>query len=78
MSFTLPQVTAPLATWAIKNGITKVYTLVSDFGPGIDAETQFKKTFTAAGGQIVGEVNDGDIERIGLLMTGSEVSTEAP
>ena len=56
VSFTLPQVTAPLATWAIKNGITKVYTLVSDFGPGIDAETQFKKTFTAAGGQIVGEV----------------------
>ena len=56
VSFTLPQVTAPLATWAIRNGITKVYTLVSDFGPGIDAETQFKKTFTAAGGQIVGEV----------------------
>jgi branched-chain amino acid transport system substrate-binding protein len=56
VSFTLPQVTAPLATWAMKNGITKVYTLVSDFGPGIDAETQFKKTFTAAGGQIVGDV----------------------
>ena len=56
VSFTLPQVTAPLATWAIKNGITKVYTLVSDFGPGIDSETQFKKTFTAAGGQIVGDV----------------------
>jgi branched-chain amino acid transport system substrate-binding protein len=56
VSFTLPQVTAPMATWAIKNGITKVYTLVSDFGPGIDAETQFKKTFTAGGGQIVGEV----------------------
>ncbi len=56
VSFTLPQVTAPLATWALKNGITKAYTLVSDFGPGIDAETQFKKTFTAGGGQIVGEV----------------------
>jgi branched-chain amino acid transport system substrate-binding protein len=56
VSFTLPQVTAPMATWAVKNGITKVYTLVSDFGPGIDAESQFKKTFTAAGGQIVGEV----------------------
>jgi branched-chain amino acid transport system substrate-binding protein len=56
VSMTLPQVTAPLATWAIKNGIKQVYTLVSDYGPGIDAETQFKKTFTAAGGQIVGEV----------------------
>ena len=33
-----------------------MYTLVSDFGPGIDAETQFKKTFAAGGGQIVGDV----------------------
>lgn len=56
VSFTLPQVTAPLATWAIRNGITRVYTLVADYGPGIDAETQFKKTFTASGGQIVGDV----------------------
>ncbi len=56
VSFTLPQVTAPIATWAAKNGIKKVYTLVSDYGPGHDAEAQFKKTFTAAGGQIVGEV----------------------
>ena len=56
VSMTLAQVTAPVATWAIKNGITKVYTLVADYGPGIDAETQFKKTFSAAGGQIVGDV----------------------
>ncbi|HXX11989.1 MAG TPA: ABC transporter substrate-binding protein, partial [Burkholderiales bacterium] len=56
VSMTLPQVTAPLASWAIKNGIKSVYTLVSDFGPGIDAETTFKKTFTEAGGKIVGSV----------------------
>ena len=56
VSMTLPQVTAPLATWAVKNGIKSVYTLVSDFGPGIDAETTFKKTFTEAGGKIVGSV----------------------
>ena len=56
LSFTLPQVTAPMASWAAKNGIRKVYTLVSDYGPGHDAEGQFKKTFSAAGGQIVGEV----------------------
>ena len=55
-SMTLPQVTAPLASWAFKNGIKSVYTLVSDYGPGIDAETTFKKTFTAAGGKIAGEV----------------------
>jgi general nucleoside transport system ATP-binding protein len=29
-------------------------------------------------GQIVGEVNDGDVERIGLLMTGAKVATETP
>jgi branched-chain amino acid transport system substrate-binding protein len=55
-SHTLPQDTAPIATWAAKNGIKKVYTLVADFGPGHDAETQFKKTFTAAGGEVIGEV----------------------
>jgi branched-chain amino acid transport system substrate-binding protein len=56
VSFTLAQVTAPLATWALNNGIKQVYTLVADYGPGIDAETQFKKTFTAGGGEIVGSV----------------------
>lgn len=55
-SHTLPQITAPVATWAAKNGIKKVYTVVADYGPGHDAEAQFKKSFTAAGGQIVGEV----------------------
>ena len=56
VSHTLPQDTAPIAAWAARNKIKKVYTLVADFGPGHDAEGQFKKTFTAAGGEIVGEV----------------------
>jgi branched-chain amino acid transport system substrate-binding protein len=56
VSFTLPQITAPIATWAARNGVKTVYTLVSDYGPGIDAETQFKKTFAAEGGQITGSV----------------------
>ena len=55
-SMTLPQITAPLATWAAKNGIKKVFTVVADYGPGHDAEAQFKKTFLAAGGEIIGEV----------------------
>ena len=55
-SMTLPQTTAPIASWAAKSGIKKVFTLVADFGPGHDAETQFKKTFGEAGGQVVGEV----------------------
>ena len=56
VSMTLPQDTAPMAQWAYANGIKKVYTLVADYGPGHDAEQQFKKTFTSLGGQIVGEV----------------------
>ena len=56
VSHTLPQVTAPIASWAAKNKIKKVYTLVADFSPGQDAEAEFKKTFTAAGGEVVGEI----------------------
>ena len=56
VSMTLPQNTAPIASWAARNGIKKVFTVVADYGPGIDSETQFKKTFTAAGGEVVGEV----------------------
>ncbi|MFO1413706.1 MAG: ABC transporter substrate-binding protein [Burkholderiales bacterium] len=54
--FTLPQVTMPLADWAAKNGIKKVVTLVTDYGPGIDAETAFKTRFTQAGGQVLAEL----------------------
>lgn len=56
VSFTLPQVTAPLAAWAYKNGIREAYTLVADYGPGLDAEATFRKTFEAAGGKVVGDV----------------------
>ncbi|MEO7127729.1 MAG: ABC transporter substrate-binding protein [Rhodoferax sp.] len=54
-SMTLAQVTAPLATWALKSGIKTVYSVTADYGPGYDAEAQFKKTFTAGGGRIIGE-----------------------
>ena len=51
-SFTLPQATVPMADWAAQNGIKKVVTLVSDYGPGIDAEKAFTAAFTAKGGQV--------------------------
>jgi branched-chain amino acid transport system substrate-binding protein len=51
-SFTLPQATVPMADWAAQNGIKKVATLVSDYGPGIDAEKAFTTAFTAKGGQV--------------------------
>jgi branched-chain amino acid transport system substrate-binding protein len=51
-SFTLPQVSVALADWAPKNGIKKVVTLVSDYGPGIDAEKYFKERLQLNGGQV--------------------------
>ena len=52
-SFTLAQSSVPMAEWAFKNGIKKVVTLVSDYGPGIDAEKSFSEKFKADGGTIV-------------------------
>jgi branched-chain amino acid transport system substrate-binding protein len=52
-SFTLPQASAPMADWAVKNGIKKVVTIVTDYGPGVDAEKWFGETFRKDGGQIV-------------------------
>ena len=52
-SFTLPQASAPMAQWAVKNGIKKVVTIVTDYGPGLDAEKWFGDTFKKAGGEIV-------------------------
>ncbi|MFC5499536.1 ABC transporter substrate-binding protein [Caenimonas terrae] len=52
-SFTLPQASVALADWAPKNGIKKVVTLVSDYGPGIDAEKFFKERLQFNGGQVV-------------------------
>jgi branched-chain amino acid transport system substrate-binding protein len=51
-SMTLPQISAPMATWALKNNMKRIITLVADYGPGIDAETAFKTTFVNGGGQI--------------------------
>lgn len=53
VSMTLPQVTVGVAEWAYKNKISRAVTLVSDFGPGHDAEKAFKDIFTANGGQLV-------------------------
>jgi branched-chain amino acid transport system substrate-binding protein len=51
-SFTIPQSAVAMADWAPKNGVKKVVTLVSDYGPGIDAERFFKDRLTFNGGQV--------------------------
>jgi len=55
-SVTTPMLNESLGAWAVKNGVKTAYTMVSDYGPGIDAEEGFQRAFKAAGGQIVGSV----------------------
>ena len=52
-SFTLPQAAVAIAEWANKNGIKKVVSLVSDYGPGIDAEKYFADRITLNSGQVL-------------------------
>jgi len=56
VSMTLPQISAPMGTWAVKHGIKRVVTLVADYGPGIDAETAFKTNFVGGGGQVLDSI----------------------
>ena len=55
-SLTVQQLDQSLGEWAAKNGVKSVYTMVTDYGPGIDAEAAFQKAFKEAGGDIVGSV----------------------
>jgi branched-chain amino acid transport system substrate-binding protein len=55
-SFTMAQSSVIIADWAAKNGIRKVVTIVSDYGPGHDSEASFKQRFAKAGGELVGEL----------------------
>jgi branched-chain amino acid transport system substrate-binding protein len=55
-SVTIPQLQEPFGGWAYKNGVRKVYTMVSDYGPGHDAEQAFTRGFKEAGGEIIGSV----------------------
>ena len=55
-STTTPQLNQTFGTWAAKHGVKTAYTMVSDYGPGIDAESAFHLGFKEAGGEIVGSV----------------------
>jgi len=55
-SMTIPQVTIGVAEWAPKNNIKTVVTLVTDYGPGIDAEKTFRDRFIFNGGRILAEL----------------------
>ncbi len=49
----LPQPAAAMAQWAVENGIKSAVTLVTDYGPGIDAETWFAKRMKDGGGEVL-------------------------
>jgi branched-chain amino acid transport system substrate-binding protein len=55
-SFTMSQLTAPSAQWALENGVKRAASLVSDYGPGLDAAAAFKRRLEAGGGQMVAEL----------------------
>lgn len=56
VSMTVPQTCETLGTWAFRSGVRNVYTMVSDYAPGLDAEAAFQRAFKAAGGDITGSV----------------------
>ena len=55
-SYTLPQATLGAAEWAAKNKIKSAVTLVTDYGPGHDAERSFGSRFKLNGGNILAEL----------------------
>jgi branched-chain amino acid transport system substrate-binding protein len=55
-STNIPQLNGTFGGWAHKSGIRKVYTMVSDYGPGHDAEQAFQRGFKEAGGEVIGSV----------------------
>ena len=52
-SLTVPQLNEVFGAWAYRNGVRKLYTMVSDYGPGHDAEGAFQRGFKEAGGEVV-------------------------
>jgi branched-chain amino acid transport system substrate-binding protein len=53
---TQAQITVPMADWALKNGIRRVVTFVSDYAPGLETEKAFIEAFKSGGGEIVESV----------------------
>ena len=48
----VPQIAGPFGEWVAKQGMKKVTTIVSDYGPGHDVEKWFSDVFKANGGQV--------------------------
>lgn len=55
ISGTMPMVAFTQGKWAAAQGKKTAYVIVSDYAPGVDAETWFIKGFEAGGGKILGK-----------------------
>jgi branched-chain amino acid transport system substrate-binding protein len=55
-SWTIPQVASVIGKWATENGSKKFVSIVSDYGPGKDAEEWFSKTLEANGGTVLSKL----------------------
>jgi branched-chain amino acid transport system substrate-binding protein len=79
VSFTTPQLSSTLGQWAAANGIKTAYTIVSDYAPGIDAETWFKNAFGKGGGTVVGSARTpvSEMEYAPYLQRASESKPDA-
>jgi branched-chain amino acid transport system substrate-binding protein len=51
-SCTLAQSSAIMADWAVKKGLARAVTLVTEFAPGLEAEETFTNNYKAGGGQV--------------------------
>jgi branched-chain amino acid transport system substrate-binding protein len=54
-SATASQINANFGKWVADQGVKQVYTMVTDYGPGIGSGAAFEGAFKAAGGEIVGQ-----------------------
>ena len=55
VSFSNSMINRPMGTWLAAQGVKKVYLMAPDYAAGHQMMEAFKGTFTAGGGQIVGE-----------------------
>ena len=55
-SWTIPQVASIIGKWAPENGAKKFVSIVSDYGPGADAEKWFQQTIEANGGTVISKL----------------------
>jgi branched-chain amino acid transport system substrate-binding protein len=55
-SYTLRQSAGTMADWTVKNGIQRVVTMVSDYGPGVDAEKVYTERVQKDGVQVLDQI----------------------